>query len=393
MNIRPEIVALAETISDHRRHLHRYPELGFREVKTARYILDNLEGLDLTIQHPVAKTGIVATMYNGEGPCIALRADMDALPIQEAQRVAYRSVHDGVMHACAHDGHMAILLGAAHALHQMRDRFSGTIKLLFQPAEEGHGGAERMLAEGVLEAPRVESIFGLHLWNYQSLGTVGVKAGPVLAAADAFTMRVIGKGGHGATPHVTVDAVYVAAQLVVALQSIVSRNIDPLDAGVVTVGQMAGGSNFNVIADVVELRGTVRAYRESVRQEIIARLRQIASGVAAAYGAVIELEYEDGYPPTVNDASMAEVVERAARRVVGEGTTEPYLSMGGEDMAYYLHNVPGCFFFVGSAAPGESAGTVPHHCAHFDFDERAMLVGASVFIEIIMEMLGDGDGD
>lgn len=387
INIHPAIAELEPTMIGFRRHLHQHPELGFHEVETARYILEQIKGVDLEILHPVAKTGIVAIMRNGDGPCIALRADMDALPLQETGDLPFKSVNDGVMHACGHDGHVAILLGTLLALDRHRDQWRGTIKFLFQPAEEGDGGARLMISEGVLKDPDVAAIFGLHLWNHQDFGAIGVKAGPVLAAADEFEIVVKGVGGHGAVPQDTVDAIYVAAQLVVGLQSIVSRNLDPLESGVVSIGQIQGGYTFNIIADEVTLRGTTRAYREEDRQLIKSRLKAVCDGTAATYGASFALDYHDDYPPTVNDPAMAEVVLRVARRVTGESVGEPFLTMGGEDMAFFLQEVPGCFFFLGSARPEHQPGEVPHHCSHFDFDERALAVGASVFMEIVREML------
>ncbi|UCH63094.1 MAG: amidohydrolase [Fidelibacterota bacterium] len=390
LTIHPVIADLEKQIIAYRRHFHQHPELGFQEVETAKYILDQVKDLDLDIRHPLVRTGIVATMSNGDGPCIALRADMDALPIQETADPPYKSQNDGVMHACGHDGHLAILLGTVLALDQLRDQWQGTVKFIFQPAEEGEGGARYMIAEGALNDPDATAIFGLHVWNYQDFGTIGIRSGPVLAAADEFEIIVKGKGGHGAMPQGTVDAVYVAAQLVVALQSIVSRNLDPLQSGVVSVGQIQGGQNFNIIADEVALKGTARAYREEDRQLIKSRLEGACDGIAVTYGAAIELDYHDGYPPTLNDPVMTEVALRAARKVAGDGVGEPYLSMGGEDMAYFLQEVPGCFIFLGSAKPEHKAEKVPHHCSHFDFDERALAVGASVFIEIVRDLLPAG---
>ncbi len=394
LNIHPAIAELEETMIAFRRHFHQHPELGFQEVETAKYILNQIKELDLNIRHPVARTGIVATMRSGDGPypasgvgCIALRSDMDALPIQETGDLPYKSVNDGVMHACGHDGHMAILLGTLLALDRLREQWQGTVKFIFQPAEEGEGGARYMMAEGALNNPDAEAIFGLHLWNYQDFGTIGIKSGPVLAAADEFEIIVKGEGGHGAMPQGTVDAIYVAAQLVVALQSIISRNLDPLQSGVVSIGQIQGGQNFNIIADKVALKGTARAYREEDRQLIKSRLKGVCDGIAATYGAAIELDYHDGYPPTLNDPAMTEVARRAARKVTADGVGEPYLSMGGEDMAYFLREIPGCFIFLGSAKPEHQAAKVPHHCFHFDFDERALAVGASVFLEIVQELL------
>ena len=386
-NIHPRIAAIEQQLIAWRRHFHQHPETGFEEHETGRYIVEQLQGIDVEIQHPVAQTGVVALMSNGDGPTIALRADMDALPIQETGDVPYKSTRDGVMHACGHDAHMATLLGAATALDQLRDQWQGTIKFIFQPGEEGFAGAKQMIDDGVLKDPQVAAIFGLHVWNYQDYGTVGVKPGPTLAAADEFESTVTGRGGHAALPQQTVDIILVAAQLVVALQSIVSRNLDPLESGVVSIGMIRGGQTFNVIPTEVLLKGTARAMREEDRLLIKARIGEICQGVASTYGAAINLNYHDSYPPTINDAQMSSLVLEAARVVVGDGAGPPFLSMGGEDMAFYLQEVPGCFFFVGSAKPEHRERPAPHHCAHFDINERALAVGASVFIEIVQRIM------
>lgn len=386
-NIHPRIAAIEQQLIAWRRHFHQHPETGFEEHETGRYIVEQLQGIDVEIQHPVAQTGVVALMSNGDGPTIALRADMDALPIQETGDVPYKSTRDGVMHACGHDAHMATLLGAATALDQLRDQWHGTIKFIFQPGEEGFAGAKQMIDDGVLKDPQVAAIFGLHVWNYQDYGTVGVKPGPTLAAADEFEITVTGTGGHAALPQQTVDIILVAAQLVVALQSIVSRNLDPLESGVVSIGMIRGGQTFNVIPTEVLLKGTARAMREEDRLLIKARIGEICQGVASTYGAAINLNYHDSYPPTINDAQMSSLVLEAARVVVGDGAGPPFLSMGGEDMAFYLQEVPGCFFFVGSAKPEHRERPAPHHCAHFDINERALAVGASVFIEIVQRIM------
>ena len=387
LNIHPAVAELEDRIVAYRRHFHQHPELGLQEHETARYILEQLEGLELDVRHPVAETGIVADLRNGDGPCVALRADMDALPVQETGDLPFKSVNEGVMHACGHDGHMAIMLGTLLALDRHRELWQGTVRFIFQPAEEYPGGAKRMIAEGALKNPDVEAIFGLHLWNYQKLGTVGVKSGPVMAAADEFVITVKGVGGHAAMPQGTVDAIVTAANLVVALQTIVSRNVNPLDPGVVTIGQIQGGHAFNVIADEVTLKGTARSYQPEDRELLRCRIQEICDGMARTYRGEIELDYHDGYPPTINDPAMTQVVESAAKKVVGDRTGAPYLTMGGEDMAYFLREIPGCFFFPGSARPGWEPRQVPHHCSHFDFDERVLAIGASVFVETVRAML------
>ncbi len=370
-----------------RRHFHQHPETGFQEHETGQYIVEQLHGLDAEITHPVAPTGVVALLRNGNGPCLALRADMDALPIQETNDVPYKSVNDGAMHACGHDAHMAILLGAATALDHLRDQWSGTIKLIFQPGEEGFAGAKHMVEAGVLNNPTVDAIFGLHVWNYQQFGTMGVKPGPILAAADEFEITVRGKGGHGAVPQLAVDSIQVAAQLIVALQTIISRNLDPLESGVVSICQIQGGNAFNILPEEVTLKGTARAMREADRLMIKRRLSEICQGVAETFNADINCDYHDSYPPTVNDPEMTQVAVQAAREVIGDGPIQPYMTMGGEDFAFFLREVPGCFFFVGSARPEHEVNPAPHHCSHFDIDERALAVGGSMLLNIALQFL------
>ncbi len=386
--IRPEIETIEEDIVATRRHIHQRPELAFEEHETAKLIAERLTAMGIEVVTGVGKTGVVGLLHGAsEGKCIALRADMDGLPIQETGDLSFKSENNGVMHACGHDGHMAMLLGAAKVLSGMRDRLQGSVKFIFQPAEEGGGGARFMIEDGSLENPKVDEIYGLHLWNYQPYGTVGVKEGPILAAADEFTITLKGKGGHGALPHTTVDAIVVASHLVTALQTIVSRSINPLESAVVTVGKISGGHNFNVIADEVTLDGTVRAYAEENRQTIMRRMKEIMDGVGIAFGAQIELGYREGYPLTVNHADQVEKVKTAAERIVGNGVQFPYLSMGGEDFSFYLKEVPGCFFFLGSAPQDQEPLSVPHHCSHFDIDERALLVGSSIWVELVSGLL------
>ncbi len=386
----PAVIEFGDEIVALRRHFHKHPEIGFEEHETGQFILKQLADLNVVVEHPVAQTGIVATIVNGAGPVLALRADMDALPIQETGDLSYKSVNDGRMHACGHDGHMAMLLGAAKALDANRHLWNGIIKFIFQPAEEGGGGAEHMIAAGVLANPNVDAIFGLHLWNYQQFGTVGVQAGPVLASADAFSVIIHGTGGHGAMPQGTVDAVYVAGQFITAVQTLVSRNLNPLHPGVVTIGRIDGGTAFNIIADKVQLDGTARAMEEADRQLIKRRLQELCDGLAASFGATIELDYHDSYPPTVNDAAMSDVGRLAAEKVVGDGVVAPFMTMGGEDMSFYLQKVPGCFIFVGSAKADDEPGSVPHHTSHFNIDEAALLVGASILIHLAELQLPPG---
>ena len=386
MNIRSEIKDIEKNIIDWRRDFNQYPELGFDEHRTSKIIGEALKEMGLAPQMNVGKTGVTADLTFGEGPTIALRADMDALPMQETSGLDFSSKHDGVMHACGHDGHMAMLLGAAKVLTQNGDSFNGTVRFIFQPAEEGAGGARYMIEDGCLDG--VDEIYGIHVWNYQPVGEVGITDGPVLAAADMFEINIKGIGGHGAAPQGTVDAVVVTSHLVQALQTIVSRNTNPLESTVVTIGTISGGHNFNIIADEVTLSGTARAYTEENRNLIKTRMAEIIDGVAKTFGAEISFDYEDGYPPTINHTDPVNKVLKAAERVVGEKAGMPYLSMGGEDFSYYLQKIPGCFFFVGSAPNDQKLFETPHHCSHFTMDERALLVGPSIYLNLVDDLLG-----
>ena len=381
IKIREEIKNIKDEIYAIRRHFHRYPELSFKEFNTAETISQHLNNLGISHKKGVGKTGIVGEINFGPGPTIALRADMDALPIQEENNLDYKSLNDGVMHACGHDGHMAILLGAANALSKNSKLKKGTVRFIFQPAEEGLGGAKYMIEDGCLD--KVDEIYGLHLWNYQLYGEVGIKDGPVMASADLFDIEVSGKGGHGATPQGTIDAIVVASNLVTMLQTIVSRNTNPLESTVLSIGKIKGGHNFNIISDKVHMSGTTRSYTEENRKMIKQRMKEVVEGVSKSFGADIKLNYKDGYPPTVNHSSQVEKVLEAARSIVASGAKNPYLSMGGEDFSYYLQNKPGCFFFVGSAPNENEILSTPHHCSHFNIDERALLVGASVYLNLI----------
>ena len=385
INIKKDIQEISENIYSYRRDFHQYPELSFQEYRTAEKISKHLESFGIDHRTGVGKTGVVGEIVFGDGPTIALRADMDALPIQEVGDLKYKSKNEGVMHACGHDGHMAILLGAANALSKNKKLKKGKVRFIFQPAEEGAGGARYMIKDGCLD--QVDEIYGLHLWNYQPVGEIGVKNGPIMAAADMFDIIIKGKGGHGATPQGTVDTIVVAGNLITMLQTIVSRNTNPLDNTVLTIGKINGGQNFNVIANEVRLTGTTRAYTENNRNMIKKRMQDIIDGVSKSFEAEIVLKYKDGYPPTINHEKPTELVLEASSMVVGKGAGYPYLSMGGEDFSYYLQKVPGCFFFVGSAPDKNNILSTPHHCSHFDIDERSLLIGASVYVNLIENIL------
>ncbi|MEM9150077.1 MAG: amidohydrolase [Cyanobacteria bacterium P01_F01_bin.3] len=390
--VRPDIQALQAELVRWRREIHQRPELGFQEEITAQFICDRLTEWDISYQRDIAKTGVVALIEGtlpGEStgqqaPVLGIRADMDALPVQELNEVSYRSVHEGKMHACGHDGHVAIALGTAKYLHTHRDQFWGTVKIIFQPAEEGPGGAKPMIEAGVLKDPDVDALVGLHLWNNLPLGTLGVRSGPMMAATEFFTCRIQGKGGHGAIPQQTVDAVVVGAQVVNALQTVVSRNIDPLKSAVLTVGEFKAGTAVNVIADSAYLSGTVRYFDVDYGELIPQRLEQVIAGVCEAHGASYQLDYHKLYPPVVNDRAIADLVRSVALSVVETpaGVVPECQTMGGEDVSFFLQAVPGCYFFLGSANI-EKGLAYPHHHPRFNFDETALSVGVEMFVRIV----------
>lgn len=356
-----------------RRDFHRHPELGFQEVRTAGIVANHLRELGLEVTTGIAETGVVALMECGRpGPTLMLRFDMDALPITEATGAAYASETPGVMHACGHDGHTAVGLTVARLLHARRNELAGTVKFVFQPGEEGLGGAERMIREGVLADPRPDYALGLHIWNNQPYGWLGIVPGPCMAAGDIFDIRISGKGGHGALPHLAVDPVLAAAQVISALQSIVARNVSPLQTAVVTVAAIHGGEAFNVIPPHVDLKGTLRTFDPQVQETVRERFDQIVNGVAEACGCMAEINLQSLTPAVINDAEATARVQAAARELLPDCELDTgERTMGSEDMAFFLQEVPGCFFFVGSANP-EAALDAPHHHPRFDFDERAL---------------------
>ncbi|MCE2718406.1 MAG: M20 family metallopeptidase [Dolichospermum sp.] len=386
-NVRLEIRALQPQLVEWRRQIHQKPELGFQEKITAEFISQKLQNWGIEHQVGIAQTGIVA-IIKGEksapGKVLAIRADMDALPIQELNEVPYCSQRDGIMHACGHDGHTAIALGTAYYLHQHRQELNGTVKIIFQPAEEGPGGAKPMIAAGVLNNPDVDAIIGLHLWNNLPLGTVGVRPGALMAAVELFRCTIFGKGGHGAIPHQTVDSLVVAAQIVSALQTIVSRNINPLDSAVVTVGELHAGTAVNVIADTAKMGGTVRYFNPDLAGFFKERIEKIIAGICQSHGANYDLDYIHLYPPVINDAQVAALVRSVAEEVIEIpiGVFSECQTMGGEDMSFFLQEVPGCYFFLGSAN-AEKKLDYPHHHPRFDFDETALPIGVEMFVRCV----------
>ncbi len=383
--IRPAIRELQKDLIKWRRQFHQYPELGFQEILTADFIAQKLSEWNISHQTQVAKTGIVATIKSHyEGKVLAIRADMDALPIQEENEVEYCSKHEGIMHACGHDGHTAIALGTAYYLANNRDKFKGTVKIIFQPAEEGPGGAKPMIEAGVLRNPDVSAIIGLHLWNYLPLGTVGVRNGALMAATERFECTIFGKGGHGAIPQQTVDSVVVGSQIVNALQTIVSRNVSPIDSALVTIGSFHSGTAPNVIADTAKLSGTVRYFNPKLESVISKRFDEIIGGICQGMGAKYELDYWQLYPAVINNDRITELVKSVAMEVVETplGIVPECQTMGGEDMSFFLQEVPGCYFFLGSSNSTQGLD-FPHHHPRFNFDENVLSFGVEMFVRCV----------
>jgi amidohydrolase len=388
--IRLDIRSLQPRLVHWRRQLHQQPELGFQEHLTASLIDRTLSEHNIDHETGIAGTGIVATIPGTDpaGPVLAIRADMDALPIQEENEVPYRSQHDGKMHACGHDGHTAIALGTAVYLSQNRHLFKGTVKIIYQPAEEGPGGAKPMIDAGVLRDPDVDAIIGLHLWNNLPLGTIGVRKGALMAAVECFDIQIQGKGGHGALPQQTIDSLLIGAQIVQSLQAIVARNINPIDPAVVTVGEFHAGNARNVIADTARLSGTVRYYNPNLAGYFGRRIEEIVAGICQSHGANYRVDYWQLYPPLINNAEMTEFVRSIAAEVVEtpEGIVPECQTMGGEDMSFFLQEVPGCYFFLGSANP-EKGLAYPHHHPRFDFDEAVLGLGVEMFARCVEKYL------
>jgi amidohydrolase len=382
VEVRPDVVA--EVIAT-RRDLHAHPELGFEETRTAEIVAERLRSFGYDVHTGIGKTGVVGVLRGTRpGKTIMLRADMDALPIEEENPVPYRSQTTGTMHACGHDGHVAMLLGAARLVSERRDEIAGTVCFLFQPAEEGKGGAKAMVADGVLERFGIERAYGLHLASAHPSGQVGFREGPFYASSDSLEITIEGKGGHGASPHLSVDPVYVAAQFVVAVQQIVSRQIDPIEPAVVTIGAIHGGTTHNVIPSRVRLLGTVRAFDAGVRSQMAARIERVLRGICESSGATYGFEYIWRYPVTSNDAEQTRYARALAERVAGPGYVAdvPRL-MGAEDFSFFAERVPACFFTIGSNGGENSA--FPHHHARFDIDETALATGVRMMTALALD--------
>ncbi len=382
MSVIESIAVLQDEMTRWRRDIHAHPELGFEETRTSDIVAKRLAEFGIEVHRGIGKTGVVGVLRAGNGTrSIGLRADMDALPIVEANTFEHRSSHDGVMHACGHDGNTTMLLGAAKYLAERRN-FDGVVNFIFQPAEEGIGGARAMIADGLFEKFPCEAIFGMHNRPGLPVGKFAVRAGPMMAGGAFFDIRVTGKGAHGARPEAGVDSVLVASHIAIALQSIVSRNVRPVEAAVVSVTQIHGGDAYNVIPQTATLSGTARTFTREVMELIETRMRRIAKGTAEAFGATAETDFRVTFAPTVNDEREADFAAGVCAEVVGTENVNrnPNLIVASEDFSFMLVKVPGCYFNIGNGA-GEGACEV--HNPSYDFNDEALALGASVFARIV----------
>lgn len=378
----PEVEAIEPDMVALRRQLHAHPELGFEEHQTSAMVAERLQGWGYEVHRGVGRTGVVAQLRGARpGPRLGLRADLDALPIHEATGLPYASTRPGLMHACGHDGHTATLLAAARVL-ALAPPARGTLNLIFQPAEEGLGGAQAMIADGLFDRFPCDSVFGMHNRPKLEVGRFAVRSGPMMAGGGFFDIRITGRGSHGARPESSVDAALVAAQVAVSIQSIVSRNLSPLDSAVVSVTRIHAGDAYNVIPQAAELGGTIRAFSRATLDAVAAHLRRVAEGTAAAYGATAEVDTRLIFAPTVNDAEQADFAARICTDLVGEAQVDrnPPLSMASEDFSFMLEKVPGCYINIGNGT-GESGCEV--HNPAYDFNDRALPLGAAFFVRAV----------
>ena len=376
-------------IVEKRRTIHRHPELMYEEFETSKLVQNTLKELKIPYKKDIAITGVVGTIGNGNGPCIALRADMDALPIHEETDIDFKSEIDGKMHACGHDCHTAMLLGAARVLKENEDKIKGTIKLIFQPAEEGGAGGKMMREQGVLLDPKVQQIFALHVAGTIPVGTLASREGTLLAATSSIKILVKGKGGHAAAPHHTNDPVVTGSKIVVELQTLVSRELNPLEPGVISITMANAGSAFNVIPSTMELQGTIRSLTIEGVSNLQTRVKEVAQSIAKANRCEAEVSFPgNDYPPTINDAGCWQLGKSAAKEILGEENLieMPDPIMGGEDFAYYTEEVPGCFSFLGVGNPDIDAVYDVHH-PMFKVDEKALSLGTAIHVNTALKAL------
>ena len=386
MKILDDVKQQHAALTNLRRDIHAHPELAFDEHRTAALVADRLEAAGIETHRGIGRTGVVGVIRAGSSKrAIGLRADMDALPMQERNTFPHHSKHPGRMHACGHDGHTAMLLGAAEHLARHPD-FDGTVVFIFQPAEEGDGGGREMVEDGLFERFPVDAVFGLHNWPGLPAGSFAVHAGPVMASADRFDIEVLGHGAHAAMPHLGVDPVVAGSALVQALQTIVTRTLDPLDPAVLSVTQFHAGEAYNVIPDRARITGTVRAFSTEVQSQIEGAMQRICQGVGAAYNVNVRFNYIRGYPATINTPDEAALCVEVARALVGEGSVRTDLkpSMGAEDFAYFLHEKPGCYVWLGNG-PGEGGCTL--HNPNYDFNDAVIPTGVSYWVGLVDRLL------
>ena len=384
-SIEPEIVAT-------RREIHRHPELAYKERKTAKLVAEKLNASGIEVRTRVGGTGVLGTLRGtGSGKVVALRADMDALPLEELAEVDFRSSAKGVMHACGHDTHVAMLLGAAKILSKHRKNLRGTVKFIFQPAEEhgGRGGAKPMIEEGVMKDPKVDYVFGLHIDGDEKSGVIAFRGGPIMAAPDRFVVRIVGRGGHGSAPHQTVDPVYIAAQVITAVQGVSGRMIDPVQPFVISIGAVHSGTKENIIPDEAILEGTIRTLDEATRNRSKAKVTEVAKGVCKAFGAKATVEFEkDAYPVTVNDDAATEKAMKIVKTIRGTKVTVRKQLLGGEDFSRFLHEAPGTFYFLGTVNPRKGC-VYPNHSSKFKVDEDVLKYGTASLATLAFEFANE----
>lgn len=382
-----KVAAVEEKVIDIRHQIHQYPELSFAEKDTAALAAEEMRKLGFEVRENIFGTGVTATFKNSSDPkakTLLIRADMDALPVEEKNKLSFKSKKEGIMHACGHDGHTAILIGTAVVLKEMAADFNGNVKFLFQPGEETSGGAEGMIEEGVLKNPDVDAAVGLHLWGSTPEGVVEYKSGPFMASPDRFDLKIIGRGGHAARPQNTIDPIPIGAEIISTLQTIVSRRIDPLDSAVISVCNFEAGSTHNVIPDQAVLKATVRSLKSDVRETLAASIEKVIKNICDIYGADYDFNYIFGYPPVVNDPQMTEIVAKAAAEVLGKERVreKEKAEMGGEDFSYFGLKVPSVFYFLGIAPEGE---IINHHQSDFKFNDSVLKDGVAVMVRTALD--------
>ena len=383
MKVINEINKFHEEMTEWRQDIHKHPELKFDELRTSELVAKKLNEFGLEVHRGLAKTGVVGKLCNGDGPSIGLRADMDALPIDEKNSFGHTSQNQGIMHACGHDGHISMLLGAAKYLAASLN-FKGTVNFIFQPAEEGGGGGEIMIKDGLFEKFPMDSVYGLHNWPSIPAGIFGVGAGPIMAAADLFELTINARGGHAAMPDQCIDPIIIASQVINAFQSIPSRKTHPLDSVVLSITQIQAGDTFNIIPDSVKMSGTVRTFLKTTQKETLSNMTKIAEGICSSFGASCELNYMNGYPATINSIKETEISAKAVIDLLGEEKLirNPKPSMGSEDFAYMLQERPGCYVWMGIGTTEKEGGCMLHN-SNYDFNDEVLPIGASYWAKLV----------